>query len=147
MKRILMVLGVALIACALAWSLVYHFRMQLPADEWVGTRLGLSGAALERFTEAHNRYNARCAEMCIRIRESDSKLAELVLGNDEFTPEIAEAMARSDALRHECRQNMLKHFYGITKLLDATQRDSYLDLVMPLIVQPELMSSEHWHHE
>ncbi len=145
MRRILIILGSALFVCAAACAVVYHLQMRTPPDEWMGRRLGLSGAALEKFTEAHNRYAATCAEMCVKIRNSDAGLAQLVLGNAEFYPEIAEAMARSDALRNECRQNMLRHFYEVAEMLDASKRDTYLNLVLPLIIEPELMSREYRH--
>lgn len=145
MKRILVVFGIAVIACILGCVGVYLYQMQTPPDEWIGRRLGLSGEALSAFTEAHNRYNATCSEMCVKIRDSDAHLATFVLNSREFTPEIAEAMAHSDGLRIECRQNMLKHFYEVAAILDEPKREKYLNLVLPLIVEPELMSQEHSH--
>lgn len=145
MKRTFVVLASAVIACILGYAGIYFYRMQTPPDEWLGRRLGLSGAALAHFSEAHNRYAATCAEMCLKIRKSDTDLAKHVLSSRTFTPEIAEAMARSDALRIECRQNMLKHFYKVAAMLDEPKREIYLDLVLPLIMEPEMMSKEHSH--
>lgn len=145
MKRILIILGTALLVCLLACIGVYQYQMRTPPDEWLGKRLGLSGEALVRFTEAHHRYAATCVEMCVKIRNSDAQLAALVLGNHEFNPEIAAAMTRSDALRNECRQNMLRHFYEVAAMLDDAKREKYMNLVMPLIIEPELMSREHQH--
>lgn len=145
MRRIFVVPGVALIACILGCLGVYFYQMRTPPDEWIGQRLGLSGVALSEFTEAHNRYTATCDAMCVKIRDSDRQLAEFVLNSREFTPEIAGAMARSDALRIECRRNMLRHFYEVAALLDEPRREKYLNLVLPLIIEPELMSKEHSH--
>lgn len=145
MKRILLVLGIAVIACILGCVGVYFYQMQTPPDEWIGRRLGLSGMALSEFTEAHNRYAATCDAMCVKIQSSDAHLAEFVLNSREFTPEIAEAMARSDELRIQCRQNMLRHFYEVAAILEEPKRDKYLSLVLPLIIEPELMSKAHSH--
>lgn len=145
MKRAVLILALALAACIGACVVVYFYQMRTPSDEWMGRRLGLSGEALAEFTEAHNRYTATCAEMCLRIQKADARLAALVLKNTEFTPEIAEAMAAADAIRNECRQNMLQHFYEVSGMLDARKREIYMDLVLPLIVQPELMSQEYSH--
>ncbi len=145
MKRILVVLGIAVSACILGSVGVYFYQMQTPPDEWIGRRLGLSGQELSVFTEAHSRYTASCNEMCVKIRNSDARLANLVLNGREFTPEIAKAMTNSDGLRIQCRQNMLKHFYEVTAMLDAPKREKYLNLVLPLIIEPELMSKEHSH--
>lgn len=145
MKRILVVLGIAVIACILGCVGVYLYQMRTPPDEWIGRRLGLSGEALSTFTEAHNRYNATCNEMCVKIRNSDAHLATIVLNNRELNPEIGKAMALSDGLRIECRHNMLKHFYEVAAMLDEPKREEYLNLVLPLIIEPELMSKEHSH--
>ncbi len=147
MRRVLLLLVGVLAACAIACGMVYYFAMQTPADEWMGKRLGLTGPSLEQFTEAHQRYSSTCAEMCERIAESDARLAQLVVGGEKFTPEIAAAMARSDRLKQECRQNMLQHFYEVSTLLEPAQRRTYLELVLPLIVDPAAMSREHRHHE
>lgn len=145
MKRTLFVISAALLVCVLASVGVYQWQTRTPPDEWLGRRLGLTGEGLERFSEAHNRYASTCAQMCIKIQNSDAALAALVTGSREFTPEIAAAMARSDALRNECRQNMLRHFYEVAALLSESKKEKYLDLVLPLIIEPELMSQEHRH--
>lgn len=145
MKKVFIVLSAAALVCVLACIGIFQFKMQTPPDEWLGQELGLSGEKLEQFTAAHNRYATTCGQMCVRIRNSDAELAALVLGSRKFTPEIAAAMARSDALRNECRQNMLRHFYEVVAMLEEPMREKYLNLVMPLIIEPELMSQEHRH--
>lgn len=145
MKRIFIIVFTALLVCVAACIGVYQWQMRTPPDEWLGRRLGLSGGSLEQFNEAHHRYAATCAQMCVKIRNSDAELAALVMGSREFTPEIAAAMARSDALRNECRQNMLRHFYEVAALLSESKKEKYLNLVLPLIIEPELMSREHQH--
>lgn len=146
MNRFLLILTAALVACVVACVAVYNITMRTPPEEWIGKQLGLRGDRLEAFTNAHNRYAIHCAEMCVRIKASDQKLATLILSHRTVTPEIEAAIARSDALRNECRRSMLAHFYEVTALLDPAQAEAYLQLVMPLIVNPEMMSREH-HHE
>lgn len=145
MKRTFIIVVAALLVCVVACIGVYQWQLRTPPDGWLGRKLGLSGQSLAQFTEAHNRYAATCSEMCIKIRKADAELAALVLGNRQFTPEIAAAMARSDALRAECRQNMLRHFYDVAESLGEPKREKYLNLVLPLIIEPELMSREHQH--
>lgn len=145
MKRILIIIAAAILVCAFACIGVYQWQLRTPPEEWLGRRLGLSGESLEQFTEAHNRYAATCAEMCVKISNADAELAALAMSSREFSPEIAAAMARSDALRNECRQNMLRHFYEVADLLSEPKKEKYLNMVMPLIIEPELMSREHHH--
>lgn len=143
--RVLTVLVAAALACATACLAAYHYNARIPPEVWMGRHLGLRGDALAEFTLAHNRYAATCAAMCVRIRESDDRLGRLVLAGTSLTPAIMEAMSASDALRLECRQNMLAHFYEVAGLLDEKQRRAYLKTVLPLIVEPELMSRGHQH--
>lgn len=145
MKKLLLLVAAVLAVCALSCVFVYMMNMRKSPDEWVGQRLGLRGEALEEFRQAHGRYAATCAEMCVRIQASDKELARLISSSREVTPEITAAIARSDALRNECRRNMLAHFYEVAAMLETDQARSYLQMVLPLIVEPELMSQEHQH--
>jgi hypothetical protein len=145
MKKLLLLAAAVFAVCALTCVVVYAINMRKPPEEWVGQRLGLRGEALEEFRQAHGRYAATCAEMCVRIQASDQELARLIASSREVTPEITAAIAQSDALRNECRQNMLAHFYAVAAMLEADQARSYLQMVLPLIVEPELMSQQHQH--
>lgn len=145
MKRILLILGAALAICILACVASYMVNMRTPPEEWIGKRLGLKGEALDAFTQAHNRYAATCAEMCVRIRASDEQLSRLIMANDKVTPEIEAAIAASDALSNECRRNMLAHFYEVAAMLEPARREKYLQLVLPLIVDPSMMERQHAH--
>lgn len=143
MKRVVFLLAAAALACAVACLAAYHFKMRTPPEVWLGKQLGLEGRPLEEFTAAHNRYASTCALTCARIRASDAHLSGLIRSARGVTPEIEAAMAASDALRHECRKNMLRHFYDVADMLDPEKRAAYIELVMPLVVQPGLMSEEH----
>ncbi len=145
MKRLLLILVVALIACASTCLVVYQMKMRTSSEKWIGMQLGLEGDLLNEFTEAHNRYAASCEEICIRIRKSDERLSSLILSSRTMTPEIIAAIDESDALRNECRQNMLNHFYKMAALLEYPKDQEYLRLVLPLIISPELMSHSHNH--
>jgi len=141
----LLVLGAAMVAGLFTWGAVFWLQMQTPPEVWMGRKLGLEGAALEKFTTAHSQYSASCLDYCLRIQKSDRELKNLILSSSTMTPEIAKAMARSDALRHECRQNMLRHFYEVAEMLEPSKQQIYLDMVLPLIVEPGLMSQQHHH--
>ncbi len=146
MKRIVFILVAALAVGVGACVVVYFWNVGRPPEEWMGKRLGLRGSKLEAFTLAHNRYASTCAEMCRKIQASDERLASLILGSRQVTPEIEEALAASDALRNECRRNMLAHFYEVAGMLEPSRQKQYLQLVLPLIVEPGLMSRQY-HHE
>lgn len=145
MKRAIIILTLALASCVGACLMVYFHQMRTPSEEWMGRRLGLRDERLAEFTEAHNRYAATCAEMCVKIQQADAHLAALILSSTALTPEIRKAMAASDALRSECREGILRHAYEVSAMLGPRERATYLNLVLPLIVQPDLMSQAHHH--
>lgn len=147
MKRAIAVLAAAAAACLLAYWGTYTLRMRQPPEEWMGRRLGLEGDALAALTAAHNRYFSHCAEMCRRIDAAETRLVAAVHGNRKVTDDVAAALADADALRTECRRNMLAHFYEVAALLDDERQTEYLELVLPLVVDPGNMRRSHAGHE
>lgn len=147
MKRAALVLVAALLAGALGYFGAFSLQTRQPPDEWMGRRLGLDGEALAAFTAAHNRYFSFCADMCRRIDAAEGRLVAAVRGHRAVTAEVATALEEADALRTECRKAMLAHFYEVAQLLNARQQAEYLDLVLPLVVDPGNMRQAHAGHE
>jgi hypothetical protein len=145
MKRIVLILGVTVLACLLACASVFYSRTRQPPAEWMGRQLGLEGAALAEFTAAHNEYAESCSEMCRRIASVNDELAEEVVSSEELTPKIVELTSKAESLRAECKQNMLHHFYDVAKLLDQEKQAEYLQLVLPLITEQSHMQQLHHH--
>lgn len=145
MKKPAHVLVITLLACVAAGLATYHVRTQQDPSEWLGRQLGLEGERLAEFTAAHNEYAIACAEMCRRINAANSELAELVINEREVTPGIVEALSRTEALRAECKQNMLAHFMNVAGMLDKEKQGAYMKLVLPLIAERDYMEKSHEH--
>ncbi len=143
MKRGVGILLLAAAVCLLAYAGMYHYRTQENPDEWLGRQLGLDGPELAAFTEAHNQYAGRCAEMCERIEKVNRELVHHVASSREMTPKIIAAIEKSESLRAECRQNMLRHFYQVAGMLSPDQAEEYLRLVLPLVTENERMEAAH----
>jgi len=145
MKKALLIVFITIAVCLLSGVGVYSYRTRQPPAEWMGQRLGLEGAALAEFTAAHCEYAESCTEMCRRIALVNDEIANEVVSSQELTPKIIELTSRAEALRAECKQNMLRHFYDVAKLLDQEKQVEYLQLVLPLITEQSQMQQVHHH--
>jgi hypothetical protein len=81
--------------------------------------------------------------MCARITQTDSRLAGLIDSSRTVTEEIREALAESDRVRTECRLKMLGHFYEVAAAMPEEERKKYLDMVLPVVLNPGEMDSSH----
>lgn len=146
MKRGVFILLAALVAAVIAAVVMYGYQVRHQPDAWLGRQLGLEGSALQEFTEAHNRYAIRCGEMCERVAAVNARLAHQVATSRAMTPDIRAAIAEAEALRAECKEQMLTHFYTVARLLDQRQANEYLRLVLPLITENDRMEPAHHAH-
>ncbi len=140
------ILLATLIVAVIAAVGMYRYHMRHQPDEWLGRHLGLEGAALQQFTEAHHRYAIQCGAMCERVAKVNARLTRLVAANRTMTPDIRAAIAEAETLRAECKQQMLSHFYEVARLLDPRQANEYLRLVLPLITGSDRMETASHHH-
>ena len=74
--------------------------------------------------------------MCAHITQTDSRLAGLIESRRTVTQEIREALAESDRVRTECRLKMLEHFYEVAAVMPEEKRKKYLDMVLPVVLDP-----------
>lgn len=146
MRRGAIILAMAVAASVTAGVGAYFFHMRQDPDEWLGRRLGLEGQALSEFAEAHHRYAAHCSDMCDRVERANRELARHVAAERQVTPEIIAAIERAEALRAECKQQMLAHFYEVSHMLEPAQAETYLQLVLPLITENDRMEPAHHAH-
>ena len=81
--------------------------------------------------------------MCVRIAQTDERLANLICSSQTITPEIQAAIVETDRLRSECRTRMLEHFYRIASELPAQRQREYLTVVLPSVLHPGEMAQSH----
>ncbi len=142
MKRgLFAVLGI-LIAGVVAAVLVFcFFPTRQPATAWLQKEFSLSNDQAQQIEVMHREYGKTCMQMCARIQESDTRLAELLQKNDRVTPETLAALAETDRVRTACRASMLEHFYQVAAVMPEGERQRYLKMVYPLIQHPEEMAA------
>ena len=81
--------------------------------------------------------------MCARIAQADSRLSGVIDSSRTATQEIREALVETDRVRSECRLKMLEHFYEVAAAMPEEKRKKYLDMVLPVVLNPGEMDSSH----
>jgi len=144
MKRgaviLLVVLGVGAAMGALSYC---FFRDRVSPADWLRKEFSLNKEQSARIVALNAEYGPKCEQMCARITQTDSRLAGLIDSSRTVTEEIREALAESDRVRTECRLKMLEHFYEVAAAMPEEERKKYLDMVLPVVLNPGEMDSSH----
>ena len=144
MKRgaviLLVVLGVGAAMGALSYC---FFRDRVSPADWLRKEFSLNEEQSARILALNAEYGPQCKEMCARIAQADSRLSGLIDSSTTVTQEIREALVETDRVRSECRLKMLEHFYEVAAVMPEEKRKKYLDMVLPLVLNPEGMDSSH----
>lgn len=127
MKNLMITLGVALVACAVAFGVVYVLNedraMQAAAREndamaWLRAEYRLSDAQFAAIKKLHNDYGAVCGEHCAAIMEARERKAPV--------PEVAR-------LEKVCVDAMTEHFQRVAAEMPKAEGQRYLVTVLPRV--------------
>jgi hypothetical protein len=114
----------------------------LPVD-WLKSEFSLNEHQAAQITALQSQYAKACEEMCARINETDARVADLIRSQKIVTSEIRKALSESDRLRTECRLKMLEHCYEVANAMPEEERDKYIEMVLPMILDPGRMADAH----
>ena len=103
----------------------------LPELAWVRSELKLSNEQFAKVSELHVGYRPKCLEMCHRIRKAHERLELASQGADAVSPELKAAIDDHARVHAECQEAMLEHLYETAAVLDDTQADRYLEVMLP----------------
>jgi hypothetical protein len=144
MRKGLIVLAATIGISFLAAVAVYFWKSERSSStSWLTAEFALDGQQAGTVERIYNQYQMECASMCARIVETDEQLSDLICDAQQVTPEIQNAIIRTDQLRSECRLKMLEHFYRIAAELPAKRRREYLRMVLPVVLRPGTMAQSH----
>ncbi len=127
MKNLLITLGVALAACAVAFGVVYALNenraMHAAAREgdamaWLRAEFRLDDAQFAAIKKMHEDYGVVCGEHCAAIMEARERKAP------------AAEVARLEKI---CVEAMTGHFKRVAALMPAEQGERYLTTVLPRV--------------
>src|SRR5678815_4400814 len=105
----ILVLGV--VAAIAAFAAVYYLgtlhcrdmmRESKPELAWLKKEFKLSDAEFARISQLHEAYLPQCRERCMRIKEQNEKLKQLLSRSETVTPEIQNLLADRAKTRAEC---------------------------------------------
>ncbi len=150
MKKGALALIVAVLGSAFAYCLYFYCATQpvqamltKPAGEmeWLRGEFELNDAQFAKIKALHEAYMPRCALMCQRIAEANSKVDSLVDRNQAVTPEIESALKNASLVQEECREKMLAHIYAAGAVMNPESGGRYLAMMKPRLIQVGLAST------
>ena len=123
------VLGLAT-AAATYWSMTAQHRAWLRQEQpelaWLRTEFEIAPDDFDRISRIHQAYLPRCAELCQRIANCETRIRTLLDQANELTPEIEELLLEAAHTRVECQKQMLDHFFQVSRAMPPEQGRRYL---------------------
>lgn len=146
-KRVILILMLALLACATAFAVTYATAMRSaglprvsePEAEllWLRREFHLNDTQFAAVKRLHTDYQPRCGVMCQRIADINGHLESLLaVPRHEVTPEISQAIAESSDLQRQCREMMLAHLYEVGSQMNGPDAARYLAMMTPCVLAP-----------
>ena len=135
MKKGPAILVLGILASIAAFAAVYYLgtvhsrdlmRETKPELVWLKEQFKLTDAEFARITQLHEAYLPQCRERCMRIKEQDEKLQQLLARSGDVTPEIKTLLVERANTRAECEAEMLKHFLEVSRTMPPQQGQRYL---------------------
>jgi hypothetical protein len=148
MKKSWLILLAGLVVGLIAYACIYLRATSMqrsiekssrPELAWLKMEYHLSDAQFAEVVRLHDAYRPKCAELCRRIDEQNSKVQQLLAATNTVTPEIKGALAQAAQLRAECETAMLQHFYEISRVMPPEQGKRYLAWVQSETLTPGQM--------
>ena len=143
MKKGIFVLVTAIVLGLVAAAAACWFSQRSSPEDWFRKKFDLTEQQAQQAAALHQEYQVSCTEMCARIAQADARLAKAIQTGNGMTPEIRAAIAETDTVRTECRANMLEYFYKIAATVPPAKKQSYLDMVLPTVLEPGEMGGMH----
>ena len=152
MKRILILLAVALVAGVAAFCFTRSHKMAerqelrldaMPELTWIRTDLKLTDEQCAKVSALHVAYRPKCEEMCSRISKAHEKVVAAARRDGAMTPELESAIREHADTHAQCQQAMLRHMYETAAVLDEEQAKRYLETMLPVALDFTAAESGH----
>jgi len=144
MKRLVIVLVLAVLLGAGVYFIAYAVvhRTLCPASNieeplgWMRQEFHLNDAQLAQVKKLEDDYAPRCASMCDQIEQSHKSLTSLIMIHGNMSPEVKAALQKDTKVQQQCREDMLNHFYDISKVMPPAEGKRYLQMMQAQVVRP-----------
>lgn len=97
-----------------------------PELAWLKHEFNLGDAEFAKISQLHASYLPQCAERCRRIEELNRSLDSLLAGASQLTPEMERLLSERALIRVACQQEMLKHFFAVSRTMPPQQGQRYI---------------------
>jgi hypothetical protein len=148
MKRLVVIMAMAFVFGVGAYLCVYGVAKstwcRVPDSHdpsgWMRQEFHLNDAQYAQVKKLETAYYPHCADMCDQIEQSHLALKKLILTNASMTPEVQAALEKDSAVQHQCREDMLRHFYEVSQSMPPAEGKRYLQIMQAQVVEPEKAS-------
>jgi hypothetical protein len=82
----------------------------------------------------------------MRVMKSHEKIKQLATASQPVSPELEEALKEHALLHVECQKAMLNHLHKTASLMTPEQAQTYLDALLPEIIELPLEPGGEAHH-
>lgn len=111
---------------------------RLPELEWLRHEFKLTDTQFSKVSELHLAYRPICEDLCAKVMESQEKVKGLVNDGTQVSPELTAALQEQAALHVECQMALLTHLYQTAACLSTKQAHSYLDAMLPQVIDMKM---------
>jgi hypothetical protein len=118
---------------------------RLPELEWLRRKLDLSDEQFAKVAEAHEAYRPSCEALCMKVMASHAKIKKLANVSTPVSPELESALTEHAMLHVECQKAMLNHIHKTASLMSPKQAKSYLDALLPEVIELPLEPGNDLH--
>lgn len=108
---------------------------RLPELEWLRHEFKLTEAQFAKASELHVAYRPTCEVLCAKVMASHAKIKKLVDSGAQVSPELTSALQEHASLHVECQTAMLTHLYQTAGCFAPEQSRSYLDAMLPQVIE------------
>jgi Spy/CpxP family protein refolding chaperone len=119
---------------------------RLPELAWLRKKLNLTDPQFAAVAAAHEAYRPTCEALCMRVMKSHEKIKQLATASQPVSPELEEALKEHALLHVECQKAMLNHLHKTASLMTPEQAQTYLDALLPEIIELPLEPGGEAHH-
>lgn len=110
---------------------------QKHGHEWLRQEIGLSDAESAAINDFEAGYREKRAELLEKYRKQMGGLRDLLLRQDDFTPEVQHAINELHRIHGELQELSIRHYYDMLSVLPPEKKDRLRKVAADALSEPE----------
>lgn len=111
---------------------------RLPELQWLRREFELTDTQFAKVSDLHLAYRPTCEGLCMKVMASQDNIKRLVSDGTQVSPELKAALREQATLHVECQTALLTHLYQTAACLSPEQARSYLDAMLPQVIDMKM---------